>query len=349
MNEASTIAGHRLRGLLLGLLAVALTLALTPAAAGARPAGPQQSASGEFTAPFFWGSFEAVSDAGGANARGQLSFHEGGGFGSNTTATVICLEVSGNRAVIGFRGTWDTPFPEPPVTAVGEFVVTDNGPANSSLDTIARSVRLTDTGEPSCTAPGPLTEPVQVFGDMVVRAAVVPTSRDQCRHGGYAQFGFKNRGQCVAFVRRSRRQDSVTGESTLYTSAIDPFSFAGFATLDARSGPRGGRPVGTFTAHIGGGQGPDYRGTVTCLSVTGNRAVIGVEGTWDPPFGPPPLPFAGIVVVTDGGPASTEPPFLDTFALEQFEPPGPTDCSTPRPAPTQTFAASDITVVDAAR
>lgn len=30
--------------------------------------------------------------------------------------------------------------------------------------------------------------------------SVVPTSKDQCRNGGYAQYGFQNQGQCIAFV-----------------------------------------------------------------------------------------------------------------------------------------------------
>jgi hypothetical protein len=27
-----------------------------------------------------------------------------------------------------------------------------------------------------------------------------PTSKEQCKHGGWQQFGFKNQGQCIAFV-----------------------------------------------------------------------------------------------------------------------------------------------------
>jgi DNA-binding beta-propeller fold protein YncE len=34
----------------------------------------------------------------------------------------------------------------------------------------------------------------------------VPTSKDQCKNGRYRQFGFKNQGQCVAFVERGARQ-----------------------------------------------------------------------------------------------------------------------------------------------
>lgn len=29
-----------------------------------------------------------------------------------------------------------------------------------------------------------------------------PTSKAQCKDGGWQQFGFKNQGQCIAFVNR---------------------------------------------------------------------------------------------------------------------------------------------------
>jgi DNA-binding beta-propeller fold protein YncE len=36
-------------------------------------------------------------------------------------------------------------------------------------------------------------------------AQPVPTSIDQCKHGGWRRFGFKNQGQCVAFVVKARK------------------------------------------------------------------------------------------------------------------------------------------------
>jgi hypothetical protein len=39
-------------------------------------------------------------------------------------------------------------------------------------------------------------------GDIVVHdAQALPTSKAQCRNGGWAEFGFKNQGQCIRFVR----------------------------------------------------------------------------------------------------------------------------------------------------
>jgi hypothetical protein len=182
-----------------------VAVAALPVVAGAQATPAQQSAvSTSFVAPFFFGSFNAVSDAGGANPSGQVSYHLGGGLGSNTTATVVCLSVSGNTAVIGFVGTIDDPFPPPPQRVVGELVVADNAPGPTFLDTVALSQRITDTGPANCSAPGPLTiGPLNLMsGDIVVTAAPpLPTSKGQCKNSGWRNFpGFKNEGACVSFV-----------------------------------------------------------------------------------------------------------------------------------------------------
>lgn len=33
-----------------------------------------------------------------------------------------------------------------------------------------------------------------------------PTTKQQCKNGGYRAFGFKNQGQCVAFVERGPKR-----------------------------------------------------------------------------------------------------------------------------------------------
>jgi len=43
------------------------------------------------------------------------------------------------------------------------------------------------------------TQPVQIA---VTTPPRVPTSKAQCKHGGWRRFGFKNQGQCIAFVNR---------------------------------------------------------------------------------------------------------------------------------------------------
>ena len=70
-----------------------------------------------------------------------------------------------------------------------------------------------------------------------------------------------------------------------------------------RSRPDGTQVAGTWLVHLGGGNGPTYRGDVTCLSVAGNRAVVGVEGTVIDIRGTP-FPFVGLIGLVDGGPPS---------------------------------------------
>ena len=39
----------------------------------------------------------------------------------------------------------------------------------------------------------------------VPSAPPAPTSKDECKHGGWVAFGFKNQGQCIAFVNRGHK------------------------------------------------------------------------------------------------------------------------------------------------
>jgi hypothetical protein len=57
---------------------------------------------------------------------------------------------------------------------------------------------------PTDCSPSPFGQAPILTGDItVVDAEPAPlTSKDQCKEGGWEQFGFKNQGQCVAFVQR---------------------------------------------------------------------------------------------------------------------------------------------------
>jgi hypothetical protein len=51
--------------------------------------------------------------------------------------------------------------------------------------------------------PGVSVDPSRNCADttvLVVTAQENPTSKEQCKHGGYATFGFKNQGQCIKAV-----------------------------------------------------------------------------------------------------------------------------------------------------
>jgi hypothetical protein len=124
-------------------------------------------------------------------------------------------------------------------------------------------------------------------------------------------------------------------------------------TADAHSGPTGRDPAGTITwtdRIAGDALHTDAR--VTCLSVTGRVAIVGVAGTMTSARFGYLLSIAGLLRITDGGgPASG----LDTFerAVESPipplpPPPAPTDCSTfPAGAAAFRNEQGDILVTDA--
>jgi hypothetical protein len=43
------------------------------------------------------------------------------------------------------------------------------------------------------------------FGVAVSPQPRLPTTEGQCKHGGWKQFGFKNQGRCIRFVKRGSR------------------------------------------------------------------------------------------------------------------------------------------------
>ena len=85
------------------------------------------------------------------------------------------------------------------------YRLVDNGPANSQLDELSF---VTPSVPGDCSSP-----PAPFFsfsagvisGDIAVVDAqppAQPTSKEQCKDGGWQQYDFKNQGQCVAFVNR---------------------------------------------------------------------------------------------------------------------------------------------------
>jgi hypothetical protein len=117
--------------------------------------------------------------------------------------------------------------------------------------------------------------------------------------------------------------DSVTGD------LFDRDTGTQVLGIDARSGPSGENAAGTATWHIGGGLGPTWDASVSCLAVTGNIAVIGFSGTLF--FFGEGSPVAGLIRVVDGGgPGSGQDSFewAETSGAPGGPPiPGPTDCS----------------------
>jgi hypothetical protein len=111
----------------------------------------------------------------------------------NVGGPVTCLAVTGNRAIIGFRDE---------VGGFGDINVlaVDNQPPGPAPD---QFFAQPSPGPVNCAAPSLVPDvggPVE--GDItVVDAPSLPTSKDQCKNGGWRTFGvFKNQGDCVSFV-----------------------------------------------------------------------------------------------------------------------------------------------------
>ena len=116
---------------------------------------------------------------------------------------VTCLNVTGNRATIGFANQ------EGPLTDVvkgGYIYVEDNGTPGAGRDNVAG--RYVTTAVPTVCPPNTLVYGTGPDGDSVTLgelnvhdAPSLPTRVAQCRNGGWRGFSaFKNQGDCVSFV-----------------------------------------------------------------------------------------------------------------------------------------------------
>jgi hypothetical protein len=174
--------------------ALAGALLLVPGGAASAQAPTGDSVTGAGTTGNFFGRFEIDVRSGpnGQNSTGQASFRSGVIGPIDGPAT--CLVVSGNVGVFNLQT---------PQFGVVTFEITDNA-GSGQPDTIeGRATGLNEGRQPTDCSPLPngLSE-IVVEGDVaVVDAAPLPTSKDQCKKGGWRNYpGFKNQGDCVSFV-----------------------------------------------------------------------------------------------------------------------------------------------------
>ena len=154
--------------------------------------------------------FDAHSGPAGENPRGTVAFTTGERVGLLVDpGAVTCLAVSGRRASIGvnFEGFTESPMPLPHSAIL---FVEDNG--GEGLDKLAVQ-DLPQPGTAPSVCPDSLPAGLQLgqtytrmfsdLGSVTVTDAPgpLPTTKDQCKHGGWARFGFENQGRCIRFVR----------------------------------------------------------------------------------------------------------------------------------------------------
>ena len=135
-------------------------------------------------------TFDAHSGPSGENPTGTVAFH--GPLVDFGPLDISCLRVSGNKA------SMIVPAPEPNLVPPGIVVsVEDNGPGQDSIGWQPLAALPSD-----CPLPSGVLGSTTISGDVTVTdAPALPTSKDQCKNGGWREFGlFKNQGDCVSFV-----------------------------------------------------------------------------------------------------------------------------------------------------
>jgi hypothetical protein len=192
-------------------VSLALACGASPALAEAQ-ATDQDSAVGNVITDVFRGVrfvFDAHSGPSGENPSGTATFVE---LKADIFARgpVTCLTVTGNRATIGFDNQEPGSGPLNPEAIL--FFVEDNGTPGVGTDKVQEQfVGVVPTVcPPNTVVYRPEVDTVEV-GDLTVHdAPAVPTSKDQCKHGGWKIYGvFKNEGDCVSFVaKKGKNQPS---------------------------------------------------------------------------------------------------------------------------------------------
>jgi hypothetical protein len=224
-----------MRRLLLVSAAIAMA-AMVGAAPGSAQAPAQDSVTGTGIIFFVPGEgfftevgVDARSGPSGESPSGGVSYLPCGVVILGRSCTVgggrvTCLNVTGNRAVIGFYGGVFSTL-SGPVRVRGLVEIEDNGSPGAGGDTLQIGLDfLPLSGPPGLPLPPdvPITScPASVPGDgvalstgvtppygsdfsqdyVVTDAKPLPTSKDQCKKGGWQSYGvFKNQGDCVSLV-----------------------------------------------------------------------------------------------------------------------------------------------------
>lgn len=184
--------------------ALALGVAAATPAGSAAQAPPQDSVTGlaatgegRLSVQF---TFDVHSGASGENPTGSVSFDAL--LVDLGALEVSCLTVSGNRASMIVLIS----SPSPPAPAGVLISVEDNDGA--AEDRLAWNFVTTLPTE--CPVPSEVGEPILAGDITVTDAQPFPTSKEQCKNGGWQTFGvFENQGDCVSFVRRQARQQCI--------------------------------------------------------------------------------------------------------------------------------------------
>jgi hypothetical protein len=168
---------------------VAVAAVLASSAAAQVPTQDSVSGSGVArtvgTDTTFAFEIDAHTGPNGENPTGQVTFRYTTDGSIFFSGPVTCLAVNGNFAILSVATLQ--------FQAVG-LEVTDSPSGDL--------IRGIPTGTGSCSPLGLAVDFEVISGDLVVTdAPALPTSKEQCKNGGWRGYGiFKNQGDCVSFV-----------------------------------------------------------------------------------------------------------------------------------------------------
>jgi hypothetical protein len=142
--------------------------------------------------PFALFEINATSGPSGENARGEVRFDAVGSIIFRLGGPVTCLAVNGNSATIIFQDTIG------PFFGLIKVQVLDSQP--DIFDSSPTFGAPTDCSTPLSPTIG--ISPLSTGDIVVVDAPPLPTSKDQCKNGGWRNFPqFNNQGDCLKFVQ----------------------------------------------------------------------------------------------------------------------------------------------------
>lgn len=139
----------------------------------------------------------AQSGTSGQNATGTVSFLLGGNF--LVTGPVTCLSVTGPDHGGGTATAPTDAVLNAQTNSFGivTFLFVDNGGNGRDIMSGIPTGRTPTDCSPFS---GGVTDTLTNGRAVVFDAPPRPTSKNDCKNGGYARFGFENQGQCIAFV-----------------------------------------------------------------------------------------------------------------------------------------------------
>jgi hypothetical protein len=181
-------------GMALGLLCASTAVAQTPV---------QDSVSGQGSAGFGRQGvsfrIDAHSGPSGEAPTGTASL-TAPLLNATFTGPVTCLAVNGNSATLNFVVTNPS---NPAESLVFTYSVIDSPAGDQFID------GFNQRSPTDCSARTSFPEPI-ISGDVVVVDAHPPTTKQQCKNGGWRAYGvFNNQGDCLRFVRHQARQECI--------------------------------------------------------------------------------------------------------------------------------------------